>query len=42
VLLTPIVHPPQEAFYPFTRSGMDVLVLGDHMIEKTAGMKSWS
>jgi hypothetical protein len=26
----------------FTRSGMDVLVLGDHVIEKTEGMISRS
>jgi len=30
----PIVNTPQEAFSTFTRSGMDVLVLGDYLIEK--------
>jgi carbamoyltransferase len=30
----PIVNTPQEAFHTFTRSGMDVLVLGDYLIEK--------
>jgi carbamoyltransferase len=34
----PIVNTPQEAFNTFSRSGMDVLVLGDHVIEKTDGM----
>ncbi len=32
----PIVNTPQEAFRTFTRSGMDVLVLGDYMVEKEA------
>ncbi len=32
----PIVNTPREAFHTFTQSGMDVLVLGDCMIEKTA------
>ena len=32
----PIVNTPQEAFHTFHQSGMDVLVLGDHVIEKTA------
>lgn len=32
----PIVNTPQEAFNTFTQSGMDVLVLGDYMIEKSA------
>jgi carbamoyltransferase len=36
----PIVNTPQEAFHTFTQSGMDVLVLGDHVIEKTEGMRS--
>ena len=30
----PIVNTPQEAFSTFSRSGMDVLVLGDYIIEK--------
>ncbi len=30
----PIVNTPAEAFSTFCRSGMDVLVLGNHMIEK--------
>jgi carbamoyltransferase len=30
----PIVNTPQEAFNTFTLSGMDVLVLGDHVVEK--------
>ncbi len=30
----PIVNTPAEAFSTFQRSGMDVLVLGDHIIEK--------
>jgi carbamoyltransferase len=30
----PIVNTPQEAFHTFTRSGMDALVLGEHVIEK--------
>ena len=38
----PIVHPPQEAFRTFTRSGMDVWSLGDHVIEKPEGMISGS
>ena len=33
----PIVNTPQEAFNTFTHSGMDVLVLGDYMIEKPKG-----
>ena len=32
----PIVNTPQEAFNTFTQSGMDVLILGDYMIEKSA------
>jgi carbamoyltransferase len=31
----PIVNTPEEAYSTFTRSGMDVLVLGQHLIEKT-------
>jgi carbamoyltransferase len=38
----PIVNTPQEAFNTFSLSGMDMLVLGDHVIEKTAGMASRS
>ena len=38
----PIVNTPQEAFRTFTRSGMDVLVLGDYVIEKAEGMASRS
>jgi carbamoyltransferase len=38
----PIVNTPQEAFQTFMRSGMDVLVLGDHVIDKAAGMPSRS
>jgi len=30
----PIVNTPAEAFSTFSRSGMDVLVLGQHVIEK--------
>jgi carbamoyltransferase len=30
----PIVNTPQEAFSSFQRSGMDVLVLGDYVVEK--------
>jgi hypothetical protein len=37
-----IVRPPQEAFRTFTRSGMDMWILGDHVIEKTEGMISGS
>ena len=33
----PIVNTPAEAFATFARSGMDVLVLGDHVVEKRAG-----
>ena len=33
----PIVNTAQEAFHTFTRSGMDLLVLGEYMIEKPAG-----
>jgi carbamoyltransferase len=33
----PIVNTPQEAFHTFTQSGMDILVLGDYLIEKSAG-----
>jgi carbamoyltransferase len=38
----PIVNTPQEAFNTFSLSGMDVLVLGDHVIEKTEGATSRS
>ncbi|HEX9444636.1 MAG TPA: carbamoyltransferase C-terminal domain-containing protein, partial [Candidatus Binatia bacterium] len=31
----PIVNTPAEAFHTFTESGMDVLVLGDYVIEKS-------
>ncbi len=30
----PIVNTPHEAFHTFSQSGMDVLVLGDYVIEK--------
>jgi carbamoyltransferase len=33
----PIVNTPAEAFRTFQQSGMDVLVLGDYLIEKTSG-----
>jgi carbamoyltransferase len=33
----PIVNTPREAFNTFRLSGMDVLVLGEHVIEKTDG-----
>jgi len=33
----PIVNTAQEAFHTFTRSGMDLLVLGEYVIEKPAG-----
>ena len=32
----PIVNTPREAFSTFMRSGLDVLVLGDYLIEKAA------
>jgi len=32
----PIVNTPQEALNTFSRSGMDTLVLGDYLIEKSA------
>ena len=38
----PIVNTPQEAFNTFSQSGMDVLVLGDHVIEKADGRLSRS
>jgi carbamoyltransferase len=38
----PIVNTPREAFQTFTRSGMDVLVLGDHVIEKPDSLTSRS
>lgn len=31
----PIINTPQEAFHTFSRSGMDTLVLGDYVIEKS-------
>jgi carbamoyltransferase len=31
----PIVNTPKEAHSTFSRSGMDVLVLGDYIVEKT-------
>ncbi len=34
----PIVNTPQEAFQTFTKSGMDVLVLGECLIEKAEGV----
>jgi carbamoyltransferase len=33
----PIVNTPQEAFQTFSRSGMDVLVLGEYVIDKAEG-----
>jgi carbamoyltransferase len=36
----PIVNTPEEAFSTFSRSGIDVLVLGDCIVEKAAGTKS--
>lgn len=30
----PIVNTPKEAFHTFSSSGMDVLVLGQHVVEK--------
>jgi carbamoyltransferase len=33
----PIVNTPAEAYDTFTKSGMDVLVLGDYVIEKAGG-----
>ncbi len=33
----PIVNTPAEAFHTFSRSGMDMLVLGDFVMEKPAG-----
>ena len=38
----PIVNTPQEAFNTFRHSGMDVLVLGDHVIEKAESEMSRS
>ena len=35
----PIVTTPAEAFSTFTQSGMDVLVLGDYLIEKPAARR---
>ena len=35
----PIVNTPAEAFNTFTQSGMDVLVLGDYLIEKPAARR---
>ena len=32
----PIVNTPNEAFNTFTHSGMDILVLGDYIVEKAA------
>jgi carbamoyltransferase len=32
----PIVNTPGEAFNTFNQSGMDVLVLGEHVVEKSA------
>lgn len=34
----PIVNTPQEAFRTFTRSGMDMLVLGEYVIDKSEGL----
>ncbi len=31
----PIVNTPEEAFNTFRRSGMDTLVLGNYLIEKS-------
>jgi carbamoyltransferase len=33
----PIVNTPKEAFHTFAESGMDVLVLGNYVIEKPLG-----
>jgi carbamoyltransferase len=33
----PIVNTPAEAYHTFRQSGMDVLVLGDYLIEKAGG-----
>jgi carbamoyltransferase len=30
----PIVNTPKEAFHTFSQSGMDVLALGNYVIEK--------
>ena len=35
----PIVNTPREAFHTFTQSGMDVLVLGEYVIEKPVEIK---
>jgi carbamoyltransferase len=32
----PIVNTPKEAFHTFSQSGMDVLVLGDYIVEKNS------
>jgi len=32
----PIVNSPEEAFQTFTRSGMDMLVLGNYLVDKSA------
>jgi carbamoyltransferase len=33
----PIVNTPAEAFHTFRQSGMDALVLGDYLIDKSSG-----
>jgi carbamoyltransferase len=33
----PIVNTPSEAFHTFSQSGMDVLALGQYIVEKTDG-----
>ena len=35
----PIVNTPNEAFHTFSQSGMDVLVLGDYIIEKESMLR---
>lgn len=34
----PIVNTPREAFHTFAQSGMDLLVLGNYVIEKSPGL----
>ena len=34
----PIVNTPQEAFRTFNQSGMDILALGEYVIEKPQGL----
>jgi carbamoyltransferase len=33
----PIVNSPAQAYSTFSRSGMDMLVVGEHIVEKKGG-----